>query len=148
MPTATLKKRKPLLKGEVDWLLEACTTTGINWLYDPLHFYLLTRLREEELKGIKKVDISENGSVMRIVNQKNDETNEEINLNLMSQSIIARNINRSNSEYVFQSPHSLKGGLGNYKKAFGHIKKEAKLETGIHSLRHTFCTNVLMRTVH
>lgn len=79
---------------------------------------------------------------MRIVNQKNDETNEEINLNLMSQSIIARNINRLNSEYVFQSPHSLKGGLGDYKKAFGHIKKEAKLETGIHSLRHTFCTNV------
>ena len=141
-PTLTPKKRDPLSEEEVNRLLNACTTTGIDWLYDPLHFYLLTGLRKDELKQLKKRDISENVSVMRIVNQKNGETNEEINLSLMSQKIIARNMNLSSSEYVFQSPHSLRGGLGEFRKAFDIVKKEANLETSIHCLRHTFCTNV------
>ena len=136
------KERKALSEEEINRLLSATIKTGYTYLHDPILFYLLTALRKEELNRIKKEDILDNGSTLGISVQKNGTYNEKIPLNAKAQEIVARNIAKSKSDYLFSSPNSIRGNLGEFKKAWAIVKKEANVETDIHSLRHTAITNV------
>jgi len=128
------KKRRVLAKNEMKKLQRACLEIGKPYIYDILHFYVLTGFRREELFRIKKEHIDLDEGTLLIPTQKNDDKNQTVYLNSKAQEIAKKQMN-SKGEMLFNRT--------NFRKIWEEVRTVAEIKNfDIHSLKHTATTNV------
>ena len=152
LPELPDKKRKPYTTKEIERLILACKSTKNTHLIDPILFYMNTAFRKQELVGLKKEDVKNDGAVVVLKIMKDKEIiNDAVILNDIAQEIVRRNLtdpwSNVETEYLFAGKSRIDGSLGDFKTAWTSVRKTAKLlHKDIHTIRHTASTNVGKRT--
>ena len=129
-----------------DRLILACYTTNNEYLVNPIMFALCTGFRLNEIRQLKKDNVATCKTKIILEEQKNGDKDETIVLNKQAQTILMEAL-LNPSEYVFFSPRSKDGSIGDISTAFTTVRKAAGLHTrkvfkDFHSLRHTSTTEV------
>jgi len=140
------KKRELYTKDEIGRLIQACYTTNNEYLINPIMFALNTAFRLGEIRQLKKDDVAPCKTKINLREQKNGNEDEVIPLNSQARIILMEAL-LNPSEYVFFSPRSKDGSIGDISTAFTTVRKAADLHTrkvfkDFHSLRHTSTTEV------
>ena len=134
------KERSPYTEEELFKIIKACNSTGNKHLIDPILFLRNTGLRKSEMVNLKKEDVVDGGTAVRLKNQKNGTLNQRIPLNVYAQKLVKKNINNP-TEFVFAG-RGREGGLADFKKAWTTVRKIAGVNKDIHTIRHTAITKV------
>ena len=140
LPELPDKKRKPYTNIEIERLILACDSMNNTHLIDPVLFLRNTGLRKSEMVNLKKEDVVDGGTAVRLKNQKNGTLNQTIPLNAYAQKLVRRNINNP-TQFVFAG-RGREGGLADFKKAWTTVRKIAEVNKDIHTIRHTAITKV------
>ena len=140
------KKRELYTQVEIGQLIQACYTTNNEYLINPIMFALCTAFRLGEIRQLKKDDVAPCKTKINLREQKNGDEDEVIVLNTQARTILMKAL-LNPSEYVFFSPRSKDGSIGDISTAFTTVRKAADLHTrkvfkDFHSLRHTSTTKV------
>ena len=95
-----------------------------------------------EIRELRKDDILSCKTKVILRKQKNGTENQIIPLNTTAQIVLKKAL-LNPSKFVFYSPLTKDGGLGDFKKTWVTVRKEANLlHKDFHTLRHTAITNV------
>lgn len=81
--------------------------------------------------NLKKDDVVDGGTAVRLKNQKNGTLNQRIPLNVYAQKLVKKNINNP-TQFVFAG-RGREGGLADFKKAWTTVRKIAGVNKDIHT---------------
>jgi integrase len=127
--------RKSLNNDQIKRLIEASLKLGIPHMGDIILFLRNTGLRKSELLSLKKSNLLYDGDAIGLDKQKNGEFNEVYFISSQAKKIaIKHSTRKSEDEHLFN--------ITNFRGKWEKIRDVARIETDIHSLRHTAITEV------
>jgi len=148
LPLDNEKIKHPYTTEEITALINGCRSTNNNFLINPIYFSLATGFRANEVRQLKKEDVIDNNTRVILKSQKNGTKNQIVVLNSTARLVLKEAL-LNPSDYVFYSPHTDNGCLGDFKNSWIAVRKDADLlHKDFHTLRHTAITRVAKKVAN